>query len=43
MLSENGLLTTVCYRLDGKTQYAFEGAVETAGAAVKWAKSVGLV
>ena len=36
-------MTTVCYRLDGKTQYAFEGAVETAGAAVKWAKSVGMV
>ena len=33
----------MCYRLDGKTQYAFEGAVEVAGAAVKWAKSVGLV
>ena len=43
VLSDNGLLSTVCYRLDGKTQYALEGAVEVAGAAVKWAKSVGLV
>ena len=43
VLSKNGLLTTVCYRLDGETQYALEGAVEVAGAAVKWAKSVGLV
>ena len=43
MLSNHGLLTTVCYRLDGKTQYALEGAVEVAGAAVKWMKSIGLV
>lgn len=43
VLSKNGLLTTMCYRLDGKSQYALEGAVEVAGAAVKWAKSVGLV
>ena len=33
----------MCYRLNGKTQYAFEGAVEVAGAAIKWAKSIGLV
>ena len=43
VLSNHGLLTTVCYRLDGKTQYALEGAVEVAGAAVKWMKSIGLV
>jgi glycerol kinase len=36
-------LTTVCYRLGDKTNYALEGAVEMAGAAVSWAKSVGLV
>ena len=43
VLSTNGLLTTVCYRIDNQTQYALEGAVEVAGAAVKWAKSIGLV
>jgi len=37
------MLTTVCYRLNGETQYALEGAVEAAGVAVKWAKSVGIV
>jgi len=42
-MSSNGLLTTVCYRLNGETQYALEGAVEVAGAAVKWMKSIGLV
>ena len=41
--SSHGLLTTVCYRLDGKTQYALEGAVEIAGSGVEWAKSVGLL
>ena len=43
VMSDNGMLTTVCYRLNGETQYALEGAVETAGAAIKWAKSIGLV
>ena len=43
VLSTNGLLTTVCYSLNNKTQYALEGAVEVAGAAVKWAMSIGLV
>lgn len=41
--SKHGLLTTVCYRLGEKTFYALEGAVEMAGAAVSWAKKVGIV
>ncbi len=41
--SSHGLLTTVCYRIGEKTYYALEGAVEVAGAAVQWAKNVGLV
>jgi len=41
--SNHGLLTTMCYRLGDETYYALEGSVEMAGAAVKWAKSVGLV
>ncbi|MFC3120727.1 glycerol kinase GlpK [Agaribacter flavus] len=34
--SKNKLLTTVAYRLDGKTTYALEGAIFTAGANVQW-------
>jgi len=41
--SEHGLLTTMCYRIGDETNYALEGSVEMAGAAVKWAQSVGLV
>lgn len=41
--SKFGLLTTVCYRIGDQTNYALEGAVEVAGAAIQWAKSVGLV
>ena len=35
--SNNKLLTTVGYRLDGKTTYALEGSIFVAGAAVQWA------
>jgi glycerol kinase len=41
--SKNGLLTTICYKVGDQTNYALEGAVETAGAAISWAKRVGLV
>ena len=34
--SKNRLLTTVAYRLDGKTTYALEGAIFMAGATVQW-------
>jgi glycerol kinase len=34
--SHNRLLTTVAYRLDGKTTYALEGAIFIAGASVQW-------
>jgi glycerol kinase len=34
--SENGLLTTVGWRLGGKTTYALEGSAFIAGAAVQW-------
>lgn len=34
--SHNRLLTTVAYRLNGKTTYALEGSIFVAGAAVKW-------
>ncbi len=35
-LSQHRLLTTVAYRLNGKTTYALEGAIFVAGAAVQW-------
>ena len=34
--SKNKLLTTICYRLNGKTTYALEGSIFIAGAAVQW-------
>ncbi|UAK23157.1 glycerol kinase GlpK [Sphingomonas nostoxanthinifaciens] len=34
--SENRLLTTPAYRLDGKMTYALEGSIFVAGAAIKW-------
>jgi len=34
--SENRLLTTVAYKLDGQTHYAIEGAIFVAGAAIQW-------
>ncbi len=34
--SENGLLTTVAWRIKGKTTYALEGNIFIAGAAIKW-------
>lgn len=34
--SENRLLSTICYRLDGRVTYALEGSIFIAGAAVQW-------
>jgi len=34
--SQNRLLTTVAYRLDGVTSYALEGSIFIAGAAIQW-------
>ena len=34
--SKNNLLSTIAYRLDGKTAYAIEGSIFVAGAAVQW-------
>jgi len=36
VLSQNRLLTTIAYRLDGVTTYALEGSIFVAGAAVQW-------
>ena len=34
--SENGLLTTIAVGIDGKVEYALEGSVFVAGAAIQW-------
>ena len=34
--STNKMLTTIAYRLDGKTTYALEGSIFVAGAVVQW-------
>ncbi len=34
--SKNGLLTTIAWGLDGKVEYALEGSVFIAGAAIQW-------
>ena len=36
VISKNRLLTTIAYRLDGRTSYALEGSIFIAGAAVQW-------
>ncbi len=42
--SENRLLTTVGYRLEGRTHYAMEGSIFVAGAAIQWLRDgLGLI
>jgi glycerol kinase len=42
--SQNKLLTTIAYRLDGRTTYALEGSIFIAGAAVQWLRdSLGVI
>jgi glycerol kinase len=42
--SDHRLLTTIGYRLDGRTTYAIEGSVFAAGAAIQWLRDeVGLL
>jgi len=44
MPSDNGLLTTVAWRLNGETTYALEGSAFIAGAAVQWLRDgLGLI
>ena len=39
VFSDNGLLTTIAWGLDGKINYALEGSVYVAGAAIQWLRS----
>ena len=42
--SESGLLTTIAWGLDGKVEYALEGAIFVAGAAIQWLRDgLGLI
>lgn len=42
--SHNRMLTTIAYRLNGKTTYALEGSIFVAGAAVQWLRDgLGLI
>ena len=36
VISQNGLLTTIAWGLDGKVTYALEGSVFVAGASIQW-------
>ena len=36
MTSENGLLTTIAWGIDGTVTYALEGSVFVAGSAIQW-------
>ena len=36
VFSENGLVTTIAWGIDGKVHYALEGSVFVAGAAIQW-------
>ena len=36
VISKNNLLTTVAWKINGKTQYALEGSIFIAGAVVQW-------
>lgn len=42
--SNNGLLTTIAYGIDGKVNYALEGSVFVAGASIQWLRDeMGLI
>jgi len=36
VVSPNGLLTTIAWGIDGQVQYALEGSIFVAGAAIQW-------
>jgi glycerol kinase len=38
-MSENGMLTTICWSMEGRVDYAFEGAIVSCGATIEWLKN----
>jgi len=44
VISENNLITTIAWQIDGKTTYALEGSIFIAGAVVQWLRDgLGLI
>ena len=39
VFSENGLVTTIAWGLDGKVNYALEGSIFVAGASIQWLRA----
>ncbi len=39
IFSENGLVITIAWELDGKVNYALEGSIFVAGAAIQWLRN----
>jgi glycerol kinase len=37
--SENGMLTTICWSMEGRIDYAFEGAIVSCGSTIEWLKN----
>lgn len=42
-LSDENLLTTIAYNINGKLNYALEGSIFTAGSALSWLTNMGLI
>ena len=38
-LSKNGMVTTICWSVEGRVDYALEGAIVSCGASVEWVKN----
>lgn len=38
-MSKNGLLTTICWSIEGRVDYAFEGAIVSCGSTIEWLKN----
>jgi len=43
VIAKNGLLTTLACGVDGRAEYALEGSVFIAGAAIQWLQELGLI
>jgi glycerol kinase len=39
LISSNGMLTTVCWSVEGRVDYAFEGAIVSCGSTIEWLKN----
>jgi len=37
--SKNGMVTTICWSIDGRIDYAFEGVIVSCGATIEWLKN----